>query len=588
MRDRATLIGNFDTCNRTRLQSFTQGFNLQQTRTLQLLPLLFHTHVNLMPGYIGRHAPHGIQRYYADADSLKLAQHINQRFAYDDDEIRAQAVIEALFIQPCFISGDTFLWVIHQKHLPPEQQTQLTRKAAAICKWLASHDVHIQPVVCDAANISYRYYSLKQYDFHIDKCFFLDDFYAQGLLLAGKRPAWWLYEDDELILRDNSLLYCGDLKTPRANDYLSAAIWHLYNVWHQPLISWINLAIIDRFISQHKHRFYAVELRDRVHQSADLTQQAALNDYATYLAEIIDLRGTGIDFAAIADLLQTATQSPAGFKSNTTRMSVFSAYENDADTASTKSREPVSFGVYYQSIDKIIHQCEAFFRRIRTALGLTQPSDKRPSPLHVITQNLLARLRDDDDRINVLNSHGRFRMEQAHFHDANGEWTLQAGEHTATEDIQAGTDLLALVSWAFLNRLIDSTTSISVYCADRSIRQIDVMHILLALDQHIDLESLKNTDIEYYLNDPQPQKSILFIGQTSENYREQTINQLTVYNTGNIVVRRLAGLGVFSEWYKRHPQQTASACLYGAWSNNYRHLNREILSRIGAINIFQS
>jgi len=576
------LRNNFIAYNKARYLDFTTNYSSKQRRLINLLPLLLHTNLNLMPGYISKHTPHGIADYMADMQSLHDAGKLNAQFAAYQDIPLKQPPIESIFIQQCILTGEVIFWVIHNSQLDSQQVDLLNKKTASIIRWLASFDIKMSYIVSDAASISYQYYSFKQYKYHIDKCFFLDNFYAESLLIAGKIPAWWLYISEQNAQQDRQVIYCGDLVTPRPNDYMSAAIWHLYNIFRQPETSWINLAIIDQFIISRIHRFFSVELRDMVHSSDNMPAADIHHDYSVYLKDTIDIKQTSIDYSLLNRFHRTYRAT--GHKT------VFD-YLTSASRQQDKSQREVDFLQYMEVIASLLKRSERLFRRIKTLLNLTFDSSSSMSyELNNITNGLLSRLVDTDRKITFINPLPAFMLERVHFRQNadpdQHSWSLLIGDQRSDTEIRSANDLIHLLCWAFVNQLIDASTQVSIQCMDLSIRQIDILNILKTLQQCVDINDFTDIDIDKYIDTPQPTKSILFIGHTSDNFNEQIIEHLVIYTSGEVFIHSYRGLHVFYNWFESNPRQAVHVRLYGNRANNFRSLNQKILSRFSTVSIY--
>ena len=589
MHTKAQLRNRFLEYNAARINDFESTYSPKQARLIELLPVLIHTNQNLMPGYISKHTPAGIAAFTPSQQMLQDALRLNQNFSFDAGELAENPAIESLFIQQCILTGEVILWVIHHERLNEQQIDLLNRKTAAIVKWLAGFDVHMHFIVSNAASISYNYYSFKHYKFHIDKCFFLDSFYAESMLLGGKVPAWWLYTTDAEREQQEELVYCGDLVPPRPRDYMSAAIWHLYNIFQQPETSWINLAIIEQFVTRRMHQFFAVELREIVHNSEDLVDMNIYQGYSVYLKDTIDIKQASVDYSIVSHIASSGAGS-RGIARQAAHKTVFDYLSPGKIPASINSHAGVDFRRYSQAIASLLKQSEQLFRRIKTFLNLTSSSCVQLChELNAITSGLLSRLVETDRKISFINPSPVFALEKAHFRNTlssqGNSWTLLADARDDSSAMHSSDNLIHLVCWAYLNRLIDGATQVSVQCADFSIRQIDIQNIIRTLQKSVHFSDFTDIDINHYMDEPRPIKSVLFIGHSSEYFREQTIDHLIIYNTGEIFIHAYKGLHVFYNWFESAAHQSVHACLYGSWANDYRNLNRKILSRINDISV---
>jgi adenylate cyclase len=543
-----------------------------------------------MPGHISRHSPHRIAGYTPDPRNLQDATRLNKQFSYQEDELPEQPAIDALFIQQSILTGETILWVIHSPKLDPRQLDLLGKKTASIVKWLSGFGIQMNYIVSDAASISYQYYSFKHYKFHIDKCFFLDNFYAESLLLAGKIPAWWLYINERAADQDPQVIHCGDLSTPRPNDYMSAAIWHLYNVFKQPETSWINLAIIDQFVTSRMHQFFSIELREIVHTQEQISQMDIHQDYCMYLKDTIDIKQADIDYSLLSSLPNDWKAGSPG-EHQVQHKTVFDYLTSTELQARQPDRPDLEFRRYHQVIESLLQRSESLFRRIKTFLSLGfGASGNMSHELNAITNGLLSRLVPSDKKIIFTNPSSAYVLDKVHFRQQintdSGGWSLLAREQDSESEIHQADNLVHLVCWAFVNRLIDTSTQVSIQCADFSIRQIDIQNIIKTLQHNIQSADFTDIDIDNFVETPKPVKSVLFIGHTSDNFREQTIEHLIVYNSGEIFVHSYRGLHVFYNWFESNPQQALQTCLYGSHANDYRSLNQKILSRFSNIAVY--
>ena len=573
-----------------RLQRFCENYTEKQARLIRLLPLLLHTNKNLMPGHISKRIPYGISGYTPPERSLLDAQKISSTFRYDPENQPEQAAIEAVFLQQCILSGEEIFWVIHNDKLDRGQLDLLNGKLTAIMKWLGSFGIQLQFILSTASSISYQYYSFKHYKFHIDKCFFLDNFYAESIYLGGKIPAWWLYVTEADKASEDDLLLCGELVTPRPGDYMSAAIWHLYNIFQQPETSWVNLAIIEQFVTSRMHQFFAVELREIVHNADEMSELDVYQGYSIYLKDTIDIKQENLDYNIISNKNRTLHGS-SGTRRQHAHKTVFDYLSSAKVPASLDSHAGVDFRRYSQAVESLFKRSEQLFRRIKTCLNLTSTSCvSLCHELNSITNGLLSRLVDADKKITFINPSPVFSMERIHFRnqlDKDGEsWSMLADPRDEQSVIKTSDKLIHLVCWGFLNRLIDGASQVSIQCADFSIRQTDIQNIIRALQHSVHFSDFTDIEIDQFIDEPRPVRSVLFIGHNSEYFREQTIDHLIIYNTGEIFIHSYKGLHVFYNWFQSAPQQSVNACLYGSWAKDYRNLNRKILSRIEDISVY--
>lgn len=565
---------------RGRRDHLLQQYNSRQQKAIELLPLLFHTNINMMPGYIGKYMPSGISHFTPSREQIIAATRLSKYFHYDSDDQSndnksVKTDIASILIQDCFISGEKILWIIYQENLEKNEIQLLNKKASNLVKWLQRQGIEFTSIVSSENEIAYHYYSSHNYDYHIDKCFFLDNFYAESILLAGKPFSWWFSGDfcEGTELENDNVINCGELIRPGYRDYTSAAIWYLYSIFNQPVNSYLNLSLIDHFISNGSHHFFSKRLKNRIMSSQKPEEIDTHEMYQNYLDNMISNHVKPY-LNALQGRVRTTpgsskpAKSPRHYPKGTPRIAT-------------------DFIKHSASICNIYAAAENSFRRIKICLNLRGFNQSQLSPtLSSISCGLLSRLYNTGNKIPITNHSDVFLLDRVSYKhnstDNEESWSLMYNDMP----VHTNNNLITLTCWAFVNRLIDTSTQISIQQPEYNIRQIDILEIIKTLGRNIEIDQLLKRDINNFIDEPIPVKSLLFIGHSTDNFKQRMIDHIIIYNTGEVYSHKYNDIQHFYSWHKSYPNQHIIAYLYGSWANKYREIDRKTLKLIDNVSVY--
>lgn len=191
--DRAQALRVFQAHNRARISRLTELAPHKQAIFFRLLPLLFHINHKLLPGYISDDCPVGIMDYQPDNEALHAAVSLNRNFSYRRKALRRYALRGVYLINPTgqirYPEPARFeLWLVHPATLKAEQVGLLQDKLEAIRQWAATLGIDLTCRLLDELQCRNETISAAE----------REQFYIQGLCIAGSAPLWWLITSDEL------------------------------------------------------------------------------------------------------------------------------------------------------------------------------------------------------------------------------------------------------------------------------------------------------------------------------------------------------------------------------------------------------
>lgn len=212
MLDGATAIRHFQAHNRVQIETFLKASSTGQQLVIQLLPLLIHLNHPALPGFSDEACPIGIVDYQPDNQTLQAAQQTQPGFNFRRQAQRRYAfqglyclTTESLFIAE-HSTALTF-WLIYQKEVSDAAATLIADKLQRITEWAKSKGVTLHFEFTSAATLIDHAQINSQ----------LENFYLNGVVLAGAVPAWWLTAEN--TSPDESLEQSRLLNSPSVLDF---------------------------------------------------------------------------------------------------------------------------------------------------------------------------------------------------------------------------------------------------------------------------------------------------------------------------------------------------------------------------------
>ncbi|MBX9607688.1 MAG: class I adenylate cyclase [Gammaproteobacteria bacterium] len=258
--------------NRDRLRRVQDSLTPRQRDFLEILPLLFHINHPLLPGYVSKETPAGINDYGPTEATLRAVRRMCRSFDYD----RRQAVrfpIRALYMMgsPGTIAytrhSDLDMWLCHDPELPAPAVELLAEKARRIETFAAEIGLEVHFFVLDAERFraGETLAMSDESSGSSQHSLLLDEFYRSSLLVAGLRPLWWRvpsrfeadYQDyvreaaaaRRLDVRD--YIDFGGLASIPVEEFFGAAVWQLYKSIKSPYKSVLKLLLMEAYAAEY-------------------------------------------------------------------------------------------------------------------------------------------------------------------------------------------------------------------------------------------------------------------------------------------------------------------------------------------------
>jgi len=576
--------------NSYRYNYYINSISKVQRTLFQSIPLLFHLNINSLPGYVGKHVPSGIKLYQADGKAISAVQRINRKLNLEEVEDPAVLSIDAVYLQEHFKTGARTVWVIYEDDMQESEIGLLDKKSKNIAKWLNKAGLGVEIRVTSEKNIANVYYEAINPGFHIDKRFFLEDFYAESILLAGKTPLWWWLSEGEANEDYNYVLnseeYIGEFlefetfNLLRVEDYYSAAIWYLLNIANTPVTTWLDLSLLlYRVDNLETHETYSSKIKLLVQAKyfPDISQNPK-GIYASYvnvvIKDVINDRITLIDNLFIQVL---SHYYHSRYKVKTDKSIFDYLYEIRACTNLNLVNHDLGVEKYMSSLESMYKLAEHIFVKFQTALSEIEGADlKKIKDLNPMSDRLLHKLSNSSKNIHILSNPEKDYFSQdrvviKYIDGRESPWVLSfplsnsIDNESVIKDIKSFDSIVELLVWSYVNQVIGTGTQILADCSIDVISSMDIVNIIKIISENININDLDNSSLNDFASMAAPVKSLFFVDQlsVSKGSNLAQIHQLIIFNNGEFHTHEYIGYDQFI------------ACAYN-WFNLIDHSDLEV------------
>ncbi|MBE0435873.1 MAG: class I adenylate cyclase [Methylomicrobium sp.] len=275
---------NLHLLQQKRIQSFLQP---RQRVFLELLPLLFHQNVPLLPGFISSETPAGILDYSPSRQVLLHAAQFSRSYQYKTRAL-ANYPILGLFLMGSVGSiaftktSDMDIWLCHDPALLPSALEELQQKATAIEEWAMSLDLEVHFFLIDhekfksGQDIPISDESSGKTQHYL----LLEEFYRTAVYIAGRSPAWWLVPPqeehrhsgyikhllDNKFISELEVIDFGSLENAPPEEFITVTLWHIYKAIGSPHKSLLKLMLMECYASEYPNtQWLCSEMKKAVH-----------------------------------------------------------------------------------------------------------------------------------------------------------------------------------------------------------------------------------------------------------------------------------------------------------------------------------
>lgn len=503
---------------------------------VRLLPLLLHINNRFLPGYISMDTPIGIKSYKPGADVLNTARQLNDKFRYNPEDTIDTYVIDGLYFQSSLLQKNLQCWVFRKDDLTDIQIGLLQDKLHKLSDWYQSRQLMIRFNFVDQATFrqgpdspGYEYSTL-----------WLDYFYGESRLLAGKYPLWWVVPPERENEYDAYLQYVRDrrfiegeyLDLGNASDYhvtdvLRYAISLVQQVKKQPELCLFNLLpMAQKAAASPQHDGVAIRIKQSIYQGE--VPPAAVEVMSQLLESALSR-----DASAQSGVLAS---SPARIISQLRKVSA-SLNPFLLDNLLGDSWQPASRVYGFDNVIAHLNLYKTISRKINrlfaSILDNTMGHGNAEATVDGLVdtaKNMQDFLQESPGRVPLYSGKNTTgvvfeRIQLRHEKAEQDQWSLVLYDAEDVEKvIENFSSVLSLLAWCWLNRLVDQSTQVSVDCPRREIKQIEARYVLEILIQKMAPERVYDIPLEAFEHPPRPVQSLLFV------------NFLSLDKTGNALL----------------------------------------------------
>ncbi|MFW5451500.1 MAG: class I adenylate cyclase [Methylophagaceae bacterium] len=181
------VLTHFQSLNRTRIERLSDLAPQHQRPFFDLLALIFHSTVSIVPDPFSDNPPSGIIDYQPTDNQLKSAKKLKSSFQFKRHALSHYPIVglylinnHGLFNYPKKPHFD--LWLVHITELDGAQRYALQNKLTTVRTWAESLGININTKLLSDDELNPQSYSAYE----------LEYFYLNGLVVAGSIPLWWL------------------------------------------------------------------------------------------------------------------------------------------------------------------------------------------------------------------------------------------------------------------------------------------------------------------------------------------------------------------------------------------------------------
>ncbi len=506
--------------NCVRLNNVKKNISNEAEKYIHLIPFFFQLNHKLLPGYVDISTPVGVFSYEPEINEINEVKALNNKFRYQCEGIINNYAVESIFFQKKLVDNKKYCWVFYNDNLGVDKIKSLNDKTLKIEQWFSIKKIKIKFIFLSIVD-----FHINKMNFVKNKSLFVDEFYAESILLAGKYPVWWLVPPN------------------KENEY-KKIVDHIKHARFVDQDEYLDLGSVSGF-----------ELSDIVEDAVRLVQESAasaeiclvellllnqsksvfpLNDgVSSRIKNDLYLKNNNV--SCVDHIVKIMYESFSRFREIKHILSPIRLFSRIASSPGYLNMELVDgflgenneAAVCYSGLDSVVENLKFYksmsydIRMLFEAIvmdfvdnnGVSASDDK----LIVIVENMLLYLSDGDSRVHLYNTKNseniifdRIHLKQVES-DINNQWKLVLNDANNEKKIEGFNCLLGLLAWCWLNRLVNNLTQVSVDSSGKKIKQIDAYSILEVLIQQLNPKSISNVSSDAFKQKAIPVQSLLFI-----------------------------------------------------------------------------
>ena len=525
--------------NRQRLMRMRKSIPDHQRSFSDIVALSIHENHPILPGYINKDVPSGISDYTPGKVAIRAAKRLAKSFTLKK---RAQMRREILSI---FIMGSTGtighsgqsdfdIWVCHRKGLDDAALKLLQRKLILISRWADSIGLEAHFFLMDED------YFRQQQSSPMDKegagssqhYLLLDEFYRTAILLAGRYPLWWMvpveenenYQDyantllTKRYLRPSDWIDFGPIPHIPANEFFGAALWQVYKGIDSPYKSVLKIALMEVYASMHPNVIPLCQDYKKLVYTED-PDANQIDPYLMMYRKVESYLQNKKDFDRL-ELIRRCFYIKVGIKVSTPPLKAAHGWRRELMTELVRqwgweqdkllqldSRNNWKINRVVSERRKLVQELNnsykflSGFARQHSSISRISQQD-----INLLGRKLYAAFERRSGKIEFVNPNIAPNLHEEfltfHYHtspDNIVSWLLykdrvEPQESKYHSSIKRSTSLFELISWAYLNGLMDRFTKVQLNSANSSYDQKELKQLCSGIIQNFPIDKVTPSD----------------------------------------------------------------------------------------------
>ncbi len=525
--------------NRAQLGSMAQYTTDEVYKYIKLIPLFLHLNNKLLPGYSsdlkGRDASQGVYGYQADKSAINDVKLLNSKFRYQHEGIIKNAAIDSVLLQRSLVNSSFTCWIISSPTLSNDQLETLKIKAEKISSWFLSKNTVIK-FLCVSDNDFCS--EIKNIKLSENNAFFLDNFYSESVLLAGKYPVWWLVPPSKEKQYSVFVEHIKQARFVDNDEFID--LGSPLEITHEGLLEFsVNQVQANKLSAEVcLVQLLLVEQKSRVWPESD--------GVSFRLKKLLYQRKTNISpVKIITDIMRETFSYYATNRHIYTSTRLFGRLRKTPGKLNPEIIEYFLKDKEYREenlsgIDDILASLN-YFKAIADEIRqlydhivdtyIQRKDQKKNQSLILMAKNLQTSLSESSNRVPLYNSKNitEILFDRVMLRFEQSAWSLVLENSSGSEKtIEGFTSLPGLLAWCWLNRVVNQSTQISIDYPSHQVRQIEARHVLEVLMSYLDPSIVSSIASDVYEKPAQPLKSLLFVSLSGEDDVNQ-VNGTSVF-----------------------------------------------------------
>ncbi len=518
------VLQRFQLINQERLRRASRGLASHQLKVLELIPFLLHENDENLPGFVNQETPAGLSNYMPSSQVIKTANASWPDFKYKK-RARLRYDLHGLYMMGSVGSiaqsraSDFDYWLCHRPGLSDEELGALEQKSLAITSWAEEVNLEVHFFLMDAAafkdgevlNLSEHSSGSAQY--HL----LLDEFYRTSVLVAGRSPAWWyvpseheahfdkyLEKIEQLKLASRAeMVDFGHIAEIPAEEFFGAALWQLYKAIDSPFKSVLKILVMEAYASQYPHiQPLSLGFKQLVFES-----QASLDELDPYLMlyrfveEYLTEKGqfSRLDLVRRCFYLKLNIPLSQPSRLQNWRREILTNVVSEWGWSKATLQDLDNRK--HWKIDRVLRETRFLVRELIQSYQFLSEFAKDKSALinaedlNTLGRKLYAAFERKAGKIELINPgiapnllEDELTVLETKMQDNRSVWSLYRGkvppkEAPSWHPLKRTRTLIELLTWGYLNTLIDTNTHLLVYADNTNVHTRELHDLIHSLQE---------------------------------------------------------------------------------------------------------